>query len=272
MATGVLVLLTGRATRLARFLGAGSKVYEAAIRLGVATDTYDGTGRRVRWTSPDETGADARLPADVDRAVLDEALAGFRGTFRQSPPPFSAKKVEGVRAYRLARRRTPVEPPPVMVTVESLELLGFDGTRVDLRLVTTPGFYVRSLAHDLGVRLRCGAHLEALRRTQTGGFGVEEATPLEVVEAEGLEAAARLIPMADLLPDLPGVVLTERGARRAAHGNAVLPADVAGRIGHPGAEAAPGLRPVRLLDRAGALVAIAEPAAGPVLHPVVVLV
>jgi tRNA pseudouridine55 synthase len=137
-----------------------------------------------------------------------------------------------------------------------------------VRLVSSGGFYVRSLAQDLGARLGCGAHLEALRRTRTGGFGLAEATPLATVETEGAEALERLVPMADLLPDLPGFVLTEQGARRAAHGNTVAPAEVAGRIGGP---AGAGV-PVRLLDGAGTLVAIAEPEDGSALHPVVVLV
>ena len=262
MATGVLVLLLGRATRLARFLSAGEKAYDATVRLGVATDTYDATGREV------PLDAAAPIPAAVDRAAIEAALDGFRGAFRQAPPPYSAKHVGGVRAYELARRRAPVVPPPVMVTVHELDLTWLEGGRLGLRLVSSGGFYVRSLAHDLGVRLGCGAHLEALRRTRTGGFGLAEATPLATVETEGAEALERLVPMADLLPDLPGFVLTEQGARRAAHGNTVAAAEVAGPIGGPAGAGGP----VRLLDGAGTLVAIAEPEDGPALHPVVVLV
>ena len=140
--------------------------------------------------------------------------------------------------------------------------------RLGLRLVTSGGFYVRSLAHDLGVRLGAGAHLEALRRTGTGGFGLGQAVPLATVEAEGAEALKRMIPMADLLPGLPGLVLTERGARRAAHGNAIAAAEVAARLGEPALAGGP----IRLFDSAGALVAIAEPGEGSTLHPVVVLV
>jgi tRNA pseudouridine55 synthase len=263
MATGVLVLLLGRATRLARFLGAGEKAYDATVRLGVATDTYDAAGREVPLDSA------APVPAStVDPAAIEAALAGFRGAFRQSPPPYSAKHVGGVRAYELARRRAPVVPPPVMVTVHTLDLTWVDGDRLGLRLVSAGGFYVRSLAHDLGVRLGCGAHLEALRRTGTGGFGLAEAAPLATVEAESAQALERVVPMADLLPGLPGFVLTERGAQRAAHGNAVRVAEVAGRVGGPAEEAGP----VRLLDRSGALVAIAERDESSALHPVVVLV
>jgi len=269
LATGVLLLLAGRATRLARFLGAGEKAYAATVRLGVATDTYDATGQPVSGGIPAGGGSPI---AALDRAAIDAALESFRGVFRQGPPPFSAKKVSGVRAYKLARRRAPVALPPVMVTVHALELVAHEGTRLDLRLVSSPGFYVRSLAHDLGIRLGCGAHLEALRRTLTGGFRIEQAVALETIEAEGLDAVSRLIPMADLLPELPGLILTPRGVRRAAHGNAVEVAEVADRLdGAPTAvERAQGL--VRLLDREGRLLAIAEPGTGPALHPVVVLV
>jgi tRNA pseudouridine55 synthase len=263
MATGVLVLLLGRATRLARFLAAGEKAYDATVRLGVATDTYDATGREV------PLDAAAPIPAAaVDRAAIEAALAGFRGALRQAPPPYSAKHVGGVRAYALARRRRPVVPAPVVVTVHALDLTWVENERVGLQVVSSGGFYVRSLAHDLGVRLGCGAHLEALRRTGTGGFSLAEAVPLGTVEAEGAGALERLVPMADLLPGLPGCVLTERGAQRAAHGNTVGAAEIAGRLG----DLAGAGGPVRLLDRTGALVAIAEPDEGLALHPVVVLV
>ncbi len=268
MATGVLVLPAGRATRLARFLGAGEKVYEATFRLGTATDTYDATGRPAPWADALETAAAIRPLDTIARADVEAALAEFRGSIRQSPPPFSAKRVAGTRAYALARRRAPVAPPPVVVTVHEIELLAFEGTRVSVRIVSSPGFYVRSLGHDLGVRLGCGAHAEAIRRTRSGGFGIEVAVPLDTIEAEGLDAVERLVPMADLLPQFPGVVLTEQGARRAAHGNAIRPADVAGRV--DGLAQAGG--PVRLLDREGGLLGIAEPGTGPALHPVVVLV
>lgn len=263
MATGVLVLLLGRATRLARFLGAGEKAYDATVRLGIATDTYDATGREAPVDAAEPIPASA-----VDRAAIEAALAGFRGGFRQSPPPYSAKHVGGVRAYELARRRSPVVPPPAWVTVEALDLAWLEGDRLGLCLVSSAGFYVRSLAHDLGLRLGCGAHLEALRRTRTGGFGLAEATALTTVEDEGPAALERLVPMADLLPDLPGVVLTDRGAQRAAHGNLVDEADVAGAVGGPPG----GTGPVRLLDRSGALVGIAERDDRLALHPRVVLV
>jgi tRNA pseudouridine55 synthase len=275
LATGVLPLVVGRATRLARFVAAGEKVYEARIRLGVATDTYDVQGTPV--APPD---ASAGLP---DRAHLEAALAAFRGEFLQQPPPFSAKKIAGVRAYALARRHAPVAPAPVTVRVSALDVLGFDGSSVDLRIACSAGFYVRSLAHDLGVRLGCGAHLEALRRTRAGEFDVAQAVPLATVEAEGRAALARLVPLEALLPAWPRAVLTEAGAARVKHGAAVAPAALAeppvrDGEGEPrsevapvaGADAAP--EPfVRLFSPRGRLVALARRGPGGVLHPVVVL-
>lgn len=258
LATGVLPLLLGQATRLARFLAAGDKAYDARIRLGVATDTYDAAGEPVK--AADRAVEGSPLP---DASAVAHALAAFRGAVRQTPPPFSAKRIAGMRAYDLARRKAPVSPAPVTVTVHALQLVGVDGSAVEVRIVSSAGFYVRSLAHDLGLRLGCGAHLERLRRTRSGPFGLEQAVPLDTVEAEGLAAAARVIPIEALLMDVPAVTVNDRGARRAAHGNAVMESDVAGPVSD-----APL---ARLFDRQGALVAIAERRIGRVLHPVVVL-
>lgn len=258
LATGVLPLLLGRATRLARFFTASEKAYDTRVRLGVATDTYDATGEPV----PLAGHAPARS-AIPDEAAIANALAAFRGVIQQTPPSFSAKKIGGVRAYDLARRKAPVRPAPVTVTVHALNLMAVDGTAVDLRVVCSAGFYVRSLAHDLGLRLGCGAHLETLRRTRSGPFGLEQAVPLDTIEAEGLDAIARLLPIETLLDSFPAVTVSDRGARRAAHGNAVMESDVAGPV--------PDTPLVRLFTPQGSLVAIAELRIGRVLHPVVVL-
>lgn len=267
LATGVLPLVVGRATRLARFLAAGEKVYEARIRLGVATDTYDAEGAPT--ASPDST---AGLP---DRAALEATLATFRGEIAQTPPPFSAKKIAGTRAYDLARRRAPVVPAPVTVEVSAAEIVAFEGTRVDLRIVCSAGFYVRSLAHDLGVRLGCGAHLEALRRTRSGQFDLSTAVPLATVEAEGAGALRRLVPLEALLADWPRAILTDEDAARVLHGAPVsaptsaAAATPAGGAPRAGAGAPPQL--VRVFSQQGRLVAIARRESGAVLHPVVVL-
>jgi tRNA pseudouridine55 synthase len=256
LASGVLPLVVGRATRLAQFLSGRTKAYLARIRLGLETDTYDRTGEIVerRTLEPGEPPVEA----------IEAALAAFRGEIDQVPPAYSAKKIGGVRAHRLARQQRPVAPPAVRVAVTRLDLVRRDGSAVELAIEASAGFYVRSLAHDLGARLRCGAHLEALRRTRSGQFVEADAIPLAEVEAAGETIGPRVIPPAGLLADLPGLVLTGRGLRRAAHGNLIGPGDL--EAGPPGAA---GL--VKLLDGTGALVAIAEPAPGGALHPVIVL-
>ncbi len=258
LATGVLPLVVGRATRLAQFLSADEKEYVADVRFGVATTSYDGEGlienERVAGTTP-----------AVEPHVLRELLDDFRGTYWQTPPPFSAKKVGGTRAYRLARAEKPVELKPVKVTVRDLELLSCGDGLAKLRIVCSSGFYVRSLAHEIGTRLGCGAYLQALRRTRAGEFTIAEATTLEGIESAGVDAMAHLVPMSALLPRLPPVVVNERGARRAVHGNALAPED----LSEP---SAPDAERVRVFDADGTLLGIAEPAAGGLLHPVVVLV
>ncbi len=259
MATGVLPLVLGRATRLARFLFGGVKTYSATIRLGIATDTYDALGTPV--AAPIST-----LPT-VDTAALDLVLDRFRGTFDQSPPPFSAKKVGGTRAYALARRGRSVQPAPVSVTVTHLERLWIGEGRLALRVAATAGFYVRSLAHDLGAALGCGAHLEVLRRERSGQFLLAQANRLEEIERAPSVAATRLVPLARLDLGLPSVVLTNQGRRFALHGRTIPP----GELVDPPAAPGPARTEVRLLDGRGKLVAVAETRDG-ALHPRVVLV
>jgi tRNA pseudouridine55 synthase len=271
LATGVLALVIGRATRLAQFLSADEKEYVAGIRLGLATATYDAEERLVRngVGNPVLLRPVAHRPA-LAEADLREAIAGFEGTFWQVPPPFSAKKVAGTPAYLLARLQKNVELKPVQVTVREIQLTGYADGLATVRVACSSGFYVRSLAHDLGQRLGCGAHLESLRRTRAGEFGLDRAVALSVVQEEGPAALARLVPVEALLPRLPHVVVNERGAQRVAHGNTLTAQDLwdADRTVPPGA--APG--PVRVMDAEGALLAIGQPAAGGLLQPVVVLV
>ena len=258
LATGVLPLVVGRATRLAQFLSADEKEYVAVLRFGTATSSYDAEGQ--------SQGEDAdRKRTAVDRQAMAAVLDEFRGTYWQTPPPFSAKKVRGTPAYRLARAQKPVELKPAQVTVSALELLSCNEGEAQLRIVCSSGFYVRSLAHEVGQRLGCGAYLQGLRRTRAGEFMLAQATPLERLESEGIAALTHLVPMSELLPVLPSVVLNERGARRAAHGNAVAPEDIC-------APSRADASRVRLLDDDGTLLGIAESVAGGLLHPVVVLV
>jgi len=206
----------------------------------------------------------------VSRAQVEEALEAFHGTYLQAPPPYSAKKIGGVAAYRLARRNTPAQPEPVPVTVSQLELGPYEAGLAVVTITATAGFYVRSLAHDLGIRLGCGAHLEALQRTRAGTFALKDAVPLETVERDGPAGYDRLIPMQSLLPEFPTVHLTERGERRVAHGNWVTMDDVE-RGGGPTVEVMQHEN-IRLLTRSGALLAIAQPSPQGVLRPTIVLV
>lgn len=264
LATGVLPLVVGRATRLAPLFDGAAKQYDAVIRLGLATDTCDVGGAVIGGS---DAGGGAPDPPPSPRAIA-AAAAGFVGSHPQRPPAVSAKKIAGVRAYDLARRRRPAELPPVRVTVDTLDVLSVEGFRVRCRIACSSGFYVRALARDLGEALGCGGCLETLRRERHGRFTLADAVPLAGIVEDGAAAAARLLPLDGLLPDLPGVVVTARGARRAAHGNPLGPADLAPARG--GGPAGSGAR-VRLMDADGRLLAIAEPRAG-ALHPRIVLV
>lgn len=256
-ATGVLPLVVGKATRLANLLTASEKEYVAAVRLGAVSDTYDATGTIVRSDSG----------AAVDPASVDAVLSSFRGTFEQMPPPYSAKKVGGIRAYTLARQQKPVPLSAVPVTAHALELLGFDGETIRVRVRTSPGFYVRSLAHDIGARLGCGGYLESLRRTRSGRFTLDEATPLAELEHDPSGARDRLVPLDRLVPELPSVLVTERGAERVAHGNFLRPGDLTGT-----SDGETPAGPLRVMDQAGRLLAIAEAGADGLLRPAIVLV
>lgn len=262
MATGVLPVVIGRATRLARFLSGAGKAYRAAIRLGFATDTDDASGTPLdpRQTEPGD------LPS---RAEVTEALEKLARCTVQLPPVYSAKKLSGLRAYERARDGTPVQPAPVNVTVDRLDLVSYEGDIVTVDLACSAGFYVRSLARDLGTMLGTGAHLAALRRTRSGTYGEERAVPLEEVEKDPGLAADRLQRIDEMLEELPALRLTPGGVRRARNGQNVGPDD--GEM-LKGTAAGPAAGYVRLFGPDGTLVSVAKPAgkAG-VLHPAVVL-
>jgi tRNA pseudouridine55 synthase len=253
LATGVLPLLVGRATRLAQFLGADRKTYEATVRFGFATSTYDAQG----------TPVGAISDAPVDPAHVEAALITFRGDIRQVPPAVSAKHVGGKRAYELARAEVAVALEPVDVTVHELELLGCEGSETRLRVTASAGFYVRSLAHDLGQILGCGAHLTSLRRTRSGSFTLDGAVSAEVLATSPEAVRALLRPMAALLPDLPLATVAPDGLGRLKHGRELAPAHLAGPVPTT-------TRHCRLVDPDGILMAVGENRGG-FLHPVVVL-
>jgi len=255
MATGVLPLLLGRATRLAQYLGRGRKTYEARVRLGWATDTYDRTGR------PTSTPQPAALTIDS----IDRALDRFRGTFAQRPPAISAKKIAGRRAYALARGAdTRPEMADVQVTVHELTMDGMEGDELALRVTASAGFYVRSLAHDLGQALGCGAHLTGLRRTASGPFEITQSVALDRVLADPNSAAALIVPSGRLLSDWPAAVVTESGAERVRHGTMLLGPHVVEMPAQAGSL-------VRVVDASGALLALARRENGPFLQPLAVL-
>jgi tRNA pseudouridine55 synthase len=269
LATGLLPLVFGRATRLASALSGRDKTYEALIRLGVATDTDDAQGRPVGAPS-------TSWPDDLE---VDAALAALRGSHEQVPPQHSAKKVGGRKAYELARHDRAVELKPVPVTVHALERLAREAPDlVSVRILVSAGFYVRALARDLGRALGCGAHLAALRRTSVGAFDVGSALSLEAAERLGREVESRVIPPADALPDLPSLRVSDPGLRRVVHGNPIGPEHVTGSpalLEGPGDVAGAGQRPaeralIRLIGPDGRLLALAEARHG-ILHPVVVL-
>ena len=267
LATGVLPLACGRATRLVRFLSAAEKEYEATVLFGVTTDTLDVTG--------EEISRSGRAPS---RETLAAALRSFEGEQLQMPPAYSAKKVAGRRAYELARRDEPVALDPVRVRVSRIELLEDGNDRCRIRLTCSAGFYVRALVRDLGERCDTGATLEALRRTRSGDFTLDEAIDLDAlgpvrdrtnpesrVPNPGMETA--LIPMERLLPGFPAVTVTAEGLTRVSHGQHVRPVDLTGDapVGAAGW--------VRLLDSSGALVGLGTPQRlSGFLHPEVVLI
>ena len=247
-ATGVLVLLIGRATRLARFYGQREKTYQGVIRFGFATDTMDHTGSPL---------SEDTFPT-LREADLRTAFAGFVGPYAQRPPAYSAKKISGVPAYRLARKGLPVELSKVPVVIHALELRCVDGARASFHATVSSGTYLRSLVNDIGERMRVGAHLAELRRTSVGEFAESNALKLDDLREKRERSEEVLIPLQDLLPELPRVELDESEAKRAGHGSDLTLPLSADRV--------------RLMDPQGRLVGIAERIAENLYHPVVVLI
>ena len=212
MATGVLLLCLGKATRVAEYLVATRKSYVARLRLGTTTDTYDAEGEIV-----------AEAPVDVDRTQLEVALAPFRGTISQVPPMYSAIKRRGVPLYRLARQGIEVAREPRPVEVFRLELSGWEPPDAMLEITCSRGTYVRALAHDLGQALGCGAHLSALTRTASGAFRVEDAVTVEELALAASEDRWRayLHPLSAALSGFPEVHLGTDSARRLCLGQAI---------------------------------------------------
>ena len=215
MATGVLPVLLGKYTRLAQFFGPLAKTYTGAIRFGFATDTYDAEGMQVPAAVPG-----APLPSNDE---VQAAAACFRGEVEQTPPPFSAKKVDGRPAYKAARRGEPVVLKSVSLVIEEFVISEVKGEYAEFTIRISSGGYVRSVAHDLGKLLGCGAHLSRLRRVRAGPFTLSQALTLEELSAQAAAGTLdqRLPHPRTLLPDLPATTADLWVAGRLRNGNAV---------------------------------------------------
>ena len=252
MATGVLPLLLGRFTRLAQFFTSAEKSYTGTIRFGFATDTYDAEG---------ETVGECVEPA-LTLEEVRTAAARFRGEIEQIPPAFSAKKVAGVPAYKMARAGKPVELKPVTICISSFEITSFADGQATFSMTLSAGGYVRGVAHELGQAVGCGGHLASLGRTQAGPFTLEQAHPLDELESMvgDVEAIIKLCqhPRA-LLPEMPcvtGDLVSIGKLRNGAQAN--LPEFSSASL-------------VKVFASQRDLVAIAKRVAGTLFQPVVVM-
>jgi tRNA pseudouridine55 synthase len=226
-ATGLLLLTLGSATRLTRFLIRAPKVYEGVVQLGSATDTYDASGQVTSQASPEAVAA-------LTLEAVAEAMKRFEGVIEQKPPPYSAKKIQGVKYYELARKGEEVPDESKEVTVYELSPLGeLENGRIRFRLACSSGTYARGLAHDLGAALGVGGHLAELRRTRIGGFQVEEAATFRGLEelAESGEPAGTWIPFDQIPLPFGEVTADPQQENRISHGQTVLVRELAGEEG-----------------------------------------
>ena len=251
MATGVLPLVIGKMTRLCQFYEDSEKTYEGTIRFGFATDTYDADG--------DPVGTQRTVQVKLEEVV--RLASGFVGRIQQIPPAFSAKKIKGVPAYKLARKKQEVELQPVEVDVLEFVITGAEGNCCTFRCRVSSGTYVRSLAHEIGEKMGCGAHLASLRRTQLAEFGLEDAHTLdkvgvaaEVGSLEGLMFHARR-----LLPGIPSATADDETLGKIRHGRSVNLAEFS------------GAKLVKVFAGQSELVCLASRVAGSLFHPKVVL-
>ena len=241
MATGVLPISVGKATRLAQFVPTSPKEYTGKIRLGWATTTLDREGERVGETTS----------VDVDRDTLEQAMDSLTGSIEQVPPAYSAKKIGGVAAHRLARKGEQVELRPIAVEIRKFQLIALNLPFVEFRVVCSGGTYIRSLAQDLGQRIGTGAHLFSLCRRCSGPFQIAQAIRPEDV------APDNLIPLEGLLLHLPRIDVDDKGEEKVGHG---LPVPWE-----------PTASPVRIFNKRDELIAIADIEKG-WAHPKVVLI
>jgi tRNA pseudouridine55 synthase len=251
MATGVLPLLLGRYTRLAQFFSQAEKQYTGEIRFGFATDTFDAEG----------TASAEALPLTQSLEELRALAAKFHGEIDQVPPVYSAKKLGGVAAHKLARAGLPVPVKPARITIHEFELLGLEGETASFAMTVSAGGYVRSVAHELGQLAGCGAHLASLRRVRAGAFGLAQAITVEQLkETAGTAALEAMLPHPrTLLPELPSVTVDEQIAGRLRNGM---------QVNLPEFSQAPL---VKVFTSPTELIAIARRIAGTLMQPHVVI-
>jgi tRNA pseudouridine55 synthase len=253
-ATGVLPLVVGRATRLAQFYTASDKVYDATIHFGWTTDSYDREG---------EITSEKHEP-ELDCERVEELLNAFRGTFEQMPPPVSAKKIGGTPAYKLARKKKPVELKPVEVAVHRLDLVECSGATARIEVHCSGGTYLRSIAHELGQEYGCGAFLERLTRLRSGEFALEEAHTIPEMEAlaEADRIADVVVPAARMLPEMATQTVDRLTETQIRQGR-----DFRGSPFRSGKQ--PKL--IKAISEDGDLIAIGEARLPNAYHPIVVL-
>ncbi len=254
LATGVLPLVLNRATRLAQFYTRNEKSYRATVRFGFATDSYDSDGKAISEPVAFAATRDAIVPL----------LAGFRGEFEQMPPSVSAKKIDGVPAYKLARKNLPVVLKAVPVAVTRIEIVECSGNEAVIEIDCSAGTYVRSIAHELGKLAGCGAHLSALRRLRSGDFAEAQSFPLAALEQMAGEQrlATAMVKASDMLPAMPPEIVDDETEGHIRQGRAFRVSPFHG---------AKGALMVKAISGDGRLIAIGE-ARGPNLyHPILVL-
>ena len=250
LATGVLPLVLGNLTRLAQFYTSSEKTYEGSIRFGFETDTYDAEGEA---TSPPQN-------VSVSLELLQELAGRFVGVIEQAPPPFSAKKIQGVPAYKLARKKKEVKLAPVRVQIHEFEITSCTGDRAAFRARVASGTYMRSVAHELGRELGCGAHLESLHRTRVAEFAIADAHTLEQLEAAAHAGKLEQVWVhpRKLLPDMPSVTATDDMAAFIRSGRAVNLPEFS------------RAKQVKVYYGQSELIAIASRVAGTLFHPKIV--
>ncbi|HEY4010715.1 MAG TPA: tRNA pseudouridine(55) synthase TruB [Acidobacteriaceae bacterium] len=250
MATGVLPLLLGKYTRLAQFFGDSEKYYAGTIRFGFATDTFDAEG--------EPTGEAAPLTLTLDE--LRACAARFQGTIDQVPPVYSAKKIGGVPAHKLARAGKDVPVKPARITIHEFTLDSLDGEMAQFTMHVSAGGYVRSVAHELGQLAGCGAHLASLRRTRAGQFTLDQAMTVDELKSRDMaEIAMRLPHPRTILPEMPSVIVDEATAGRVRNGMQVNVQELS---------SAPL---VKIFSGPRELLCVARRVAGTLVHPIVVL-